>query len=190
MARLASELFPTLTLIPIPIRMGRWKKTNPLGLAKTSVWNILKKMEGTSELTNTKRPRRQREGTGGWPKNSFPGKKKPLHSSWPGQKHSPGSSRTNWEAFRATLSASELLEQKATREFPEGKKRTEQDPPGFSLHLTCWRPQMEATCPENQQEVKTAAAEGWQSIPRDETQRLVTSARSRRQAGLDRKGVI
>ena len=52
---------------------------NTLGVAKSTVWNILKKNERTGELSNTKRQ-----------KNYFPGEEKPLHNSWPDQEHSPG----------------------------------------------------------------------------------------------------
>lgn len=34
------------------------ERAKPLSVAKTSVWNILKKKKGTSELSNAKRPRR------------------------------------------------------------------------------------------------------------------------------------
>ncbi len=62
-----------------------------LGVAKTTVWNILKKKERTGELSNTKRPRKTTENNcGGWPKNSFPGEENTLHNSWPDQEHSPG----------------------------------------------------------------------------------------------------
>ncbi len=46
----------------------------------------------------------------------------------------------------------------------------------------------EGKCPKNKQELKTVAVEAWQSITRDETQRLVMSMRSRLQAVIDCKG--
>ncbi len=76
-----------------------WKKQNKpireiaktLGVAKTTVWNILKKKERTGELSNTKRPGKDHgKHCGGWPKNSFPGEENTLHNSWPDQEHSPG----------------------------------------------------------------------------------------------------
>ncbi len=45
----------------------------------------------------------------------------------------------------------------------------------------------EGKCPKNKQELKTVAVEAWQSITRDETQRLVMSMRSRLQAVIDCK---
>ena len=47
---------------------------------------------------------------------------------------------------------------------------------------------LKGKCPKNKQELKTAAVEAWQSITRDETQRLVRSMRSRLQAVIDCKG--
>ncbi len=46
----------------------------------------------------------------------------------------------------------------------------------------------EGKMPQNKQELKTVAVEAWQSITRDETQRLVMSMRSRLQAVIDCKG--
>ncbi len=46
----------------------------------------------------------------------------------------------------------------------------------------------EGKMPKNKQELKTVAVEAWQSITRDETQRLVMSMRSRLQAVIDCKG--
>jgi transposase-like protein len=62
-----------------------------LGVAKSTVWNILKKKERTGELSNTKRPGRPRKTTVvDEPKNSFPGEENTLHNSWPDPEHSPG----------------------------------------------------------------------------------------------------
>ncbi len=47
---------------------------------------------------------------------------------------------------------------------------------------------LKGKCPKNKQELKTVAVEAWQSITRDETQRLVMSMRSRLQAVIDCKG--
>ncbi len=47
----------------------------------------------------------------------------------------------------------------------------------------------EGKMPKNKQELKTVAVEAWQSITRDETQRLVMSMRSRLQAVIDCKGL-
>ena len=62
-----------------------------LGMAKSTIWNILKRKECTGEVSNTKKTRKTTENNcGGWQKNSFPGEEKPLHNSWPDQEHSPG----------------------------------------------------------------------------------------------------
>ncbi len=58
----------------------------------------------------------------------------------------------------------------------------------LSMHFTCWRHKLKGKCPKNKQELKTVAVEAWQSITRDETQRLVMSMRSRLQAVIDCKG--
>ena len=64
--------------------------TKTLGVAKSTVWNILKKKERTGELSNTKRPGRPQRTTVVDDKNYFSGEEKPLHNSWPDQEHSPG----------------------------------------------------------------------------------------------------
>ncbi len=59
----------------------------------------------------------------------------------------------------------------------------------LSMHFTCWRQNWRENAPKNKQELKTVAVvEAWQSITRDETQRLVMSMRSRLQAVIDCKG--
>ena len=55
-----------------------------LGVAKSTVWYILKKKERTGELSNTKTTE---NNCGGWWKNYFPGEEKPFHNSWPDQEH-------------------------------------------------------------------------------------------------------
>jgi len=47
---------------------------------------------------------------------------------------------------------------------------------------------LKGKCPRKHQEVKTVAVEAWQSVTRDETQRLVMSLGSRLQALSDCKG--
>jgi len=47
---------------------------------------------------------------------------------------------------------------------------------------------LKGKCPKKHQEVKTVAAEAWQSITRDETQHLVMSLGSRLQAVIHCKG--
>ena len=47
---------------------------------------------------------------------------------------------------------------------------------------------LKGKCTKNKQELKTVAVEAWQSITRDETQRLVMSMRSSLQAVIDCKG--
>ncbi len=125
------------------------------------------------------------------------------------------SSRMNSEVFRAILSAhiqpnaSELIGRrftvqmdndpkhtaKATKEFLKGKKWTvmqwpsqspDLNPIEHAFHLL--KTKLKGKCPKNKQELKTVAAEAWQSITRDETQRLVMSMRSRLQAVIDCKG--
>ncbi len=62
-----------------------------LGVAKTTVWNILKKKERTGELSNTKRPGRPRKTTVVDDRRIlYPGEENTLHNSWPDQEHSPG----------------------------------------------------------------------------------------------------
>ncbi len=125
------------------------------------------------------------------------------------------SSRMNSEVFRAILSAhiqpnaSELIGRcftvqmdndpkhtaKATKEFLKGKKWTvmrwpsqspDLNPIEHAFHLL--KTKLKGKCPKNKQELKTVAVEAWQSITRDETQRLVMSMRSRLQAVIDCKG--
>ncbi len=124
-------------------------------------------------------------------------------------------SRMNSEVFRAILSAhiqpnaSELIGRrftlqmdndpkhtaKATKEFLKGKKWTvmqwpsqspDLNPIEHAFHLL--KTKLMGKCPKNKQELKTVAVEAWQSITRDETQRLVMSMRSRLQAVIDCKG--
>ena len=66
-----------------------------LGVAKSTVRDILKKKECTGELSNTKRPR------GPWKttvvderRMFFSGEVKSLHNRWPDQEHSPGDRHT------------------------------------------------------------------------------------------------
>ncbi len=123
--------------------------------------------------------------------------------------------RMNSEVFRAILSAhiqpnaSELIGRrftvqmdndpkhtaKATKEFLKGKKWTvmqwpsqspDLNPIEHAFHLL--KTKLKGKCPKNKQELKTVAVEAWQSITRDETQRLVMSMRSRLQAVIDCKG--
>ncbi len=61
-----------------------------LGVAKTTVWNILKKKERTVSSATPKTRKTTENNCGGWPKNSFPGEENTLHNSWPDQEHSPG----------------------------------------------------------------------------------------------------
>ncbi len=84
---------------------------------------------------------------------------------------------------------------KATKEFLKGKKWTVMQWPSQSpvlnpiehaFHLL--KTKLKGKCPKNKQELKTVAVEAWQSITRDETQRLVMSMRSRLQAVIDCKG--
>ncbi len=125
------------------------------------------------------------------------------------------SSRINSEVFRAIISVhiqpntSELIGRrftvqmdndpkhtaKATKEFLKGKKWTvmqwpsqspDLNPIEHAFHLL--KTKLKGKCPKNKQELKTVAVEAWQSITRDETQRLVMSMRSRLQTVIDCKG--
>lgn len=125
------------------------------------------------------------------------------------------SSRMNSEVFRAILSAhiqsnaSELIGRrftvqmdndpkhtaKATKEFFKAKKwnvmqwpsqSPDLNPIEHAFHLM--KTKLKGKCPKNKQELKTFAVEAWQSITRDETQRLVMSMRSRLQAVIACKG--
>ncbi len=125
------------------------------------------------------------------------------------------SSRMNSEVFRAILSAhiqpnaSELIGRrftvqmdndpkhtaKATKEFLKGKKWTVMQWPSQPPDLNpiehafqLLKTKLKGKCPKNKQELKTVAVEAWQSITRDETQRLVMSMHSRLQAVIDCKG--
>ena len=60
-----------------------------LGVAKSTVWNILKKKEWCAQQ-HQKTQKTTENNCGGWQNNSFPGEEKPLHNSWPDQEHSPG----------------------------------------------------------------------------------------------------
>ncbi len=60
------------------------------------------------------------------------------------------------------------------------------NPIEHAFHLL--KTKLKGKCPKNKQELKTVAVEAWQSITRDETQRLVMSMRSRLQAVIDCKG--
>ena len=55
-----------------------------------------------------------------------------------------------------------------------------------AFHLL--KTKLKGKCPKNKQELKTVAVEAWQSITRDEAQRLVMSMRSKLQAVMDCKG--
>ncbi len=59
------------------------------------------------------------------------------------------------------------------------------NPIEHAFHLL--KTKLKGKCPKNKQELKTVAVEAWQSITRDETQRLVMSMRSRLQAVIDCK---
>uniref|UniRef100_A0A8C5M9G9 Transposase n=1 Tax=Leptobrachium leishanense TaxID=445787 RepID=A0A8C5M9G9_9ANUR len=125
------------------------------------------------------------------------------------------SSRMNSEVFQAILSthiqpnAVELIGRrftvqmdndskhiaKATKEFLKGQKwnvmqwpsqSPDLNPSEHAFHLL--KTKLKGKCPKNKQELKTVAVEAWQSITRDETQRLVMSMCSRLQAVIDCKG--
>ncbi len=60
------------------------------------------------------------------------------------------------------------------------------NPIEHAFHLL--KTKLKGKCPKNKQELKTVAVEAWQSITRDETQRLVMSMHSRLQTVIDPKG--
>ena len=60
------------------------------------------------------------------------------------------------------------------------------NPIEHAFHLL--KTKLKGKCPKKKQELKTVAVEVWQSITRDETQRLVMSMHSRLQAVIDCKG--
>ncbi len=98
-----------------------------------------------------------------------------------------GASQCRWKMTKAYC--------KATKEFLKGKKWTvmqwpsqspDLNPIEHAFHLL--KTKLKGKCPKNKQELKTVAVEAWQSITRDETQRLVMSMCSRLQAVIDCKG--
>ncbi len=77
------------------IRLKKTKQTHQrdsknIGVAKTTVWNILKKKERTGELSNTKDPEDHGKQLWWMTEEFFPGEENTLHNSWPDQEHSPG----------------------------------------------------------------------------------------------------
>ncbi len=124
------------------------------------------------------------------------------------------SSRMNSEVFRAILSAhiqpmlQNSLGRRFTVQMDNDPKHTAKATKSFWRErsgLLCngqsitwpesdWacislaEDKLKGKCPKNKQELKTVAVEAWQSITRDETQRLVMSMRSRLQAVIDCKG--
>uniref|UniRef100_A0A8C5MJ28 Transposase n=1 Tax=Leptobrachium leishanense TaxID=445787 RepID=A0A8C5MJ28_9ANUR len=125
------------------------------------------------------------------------------------------SSRMNSEVFRAILSAhiqpnaAELIGRRFTVQMDNDPKHTAKATKAFltwplhnipllslqspdlnpiehAFHLL--KTKLKGKCPKNKQELKTVAVEAWQSITRDETQRLVMSMHSRLQAVIDCKG--
>ncbi len=66
------------------------RDSKTLGMAKTTVWNILKRRNAPWAQQHQKTRKTTENNCGGWPKNSFPGEENTLHNSWPDQEHSPG----------------------------------------------------------------------------------------------------
>ncbi len=107
----------------------------------------------------------------------------------------PNASETHWTALHSADGHDPKHTAKATKEFLKGKKWTvyamasqspDLNPIEHAFHLL--KTKLKGKCPKNKQELKTVAVEAWQSITRDETQRLVMSMRSRLQAVIDCKG--
>ncbi len=99
-----------------------------------------------------------------------------------------GASQCRWTMTQSIL-------QKQPKSFWREKKWTvmqwpsqspDLNPIEHAFHLL--KTKLKGKCPKNKQELKTVAVEAWQSITRDETQRLVMSMRSRLQAVIDCKG--
>ncbi len=99
-----------------------------------------------------------------------------------------GASQCRWTMTQSIL-------QKQPKSFWRERKWTVMQWPSQSPDLNpiehafyLLKTKLKGKCPKNKQELKTVAVEAWQSITRDETQRLVMSMRSRLQAVIDCKG--
>ncbi len=103
--------------------------------------------------------------------------------------------RTHWTALHSAdgqwpkaycKSNQRVFEGKEVDCYAMAKSITDLNPIEHAFHLL--KTKLKGKCPKNKQELKTVAVEAWQSITRDETQRLVMSMRSRLQAVIDCKG--
>ncbi len=103
--------------------------------------------------------------------------------------------RTHWTALHSADGQWPKAYCKSNQRVLKGKKWTvmqwpsqspDLNPIEHAFHLL--KTKLKGKCPKNKQELKTVAVEAWQSITRDETQRLVMSMRSRLQAVIDCKG--
>ncbi len=103
--------------------------------------------------------------------------------------------RTHWTALHSAdgqwpkaycKSNQRVFEGKEVDCYAMAKSITWLNPIEHAFHLL--KTKLKGKCPKNKQELKTVAVEAWQSITRDETQRLVMSMRSRLQAVIDCKG--
>ncbi len=103
--------------------------------------------------------------------------------------------RTHWTALHSADGQWPKAYCKSNQEFLKGKKWTVMQWPvnhltwiRLSMHFTCWRQNWRENAPRTSRNWRRFAVEAWQSITRDETQRLVMSMRSRLQAVIDCKG--
>ncbi len=103
--------------------------------------------------------------------------------------------RTHWTALHSAdgqwpkaycKSNQRVFEGKEVDCYAMAKSITWPESDWACIHLL--KTKLKGKCPKNKQELKTVAVEAWQSITRDETQRLVMSMRSRLQAVIDCKG--
>ncbi len=103
--------------------------------------------------------------------------------------------RTHWTALHSAdgqwpkaycKSNQRVFEGKEVDCYAMASQSPDLNPIEHAFHLL--KTKLKGKCPKDKQELKTVAVEAWQSITRDETQRLVMSMRSRLQAVIDCKG--
>ncbi len=103
--------------------------------------------------------------------------------------------RTQWTALHSAdgqwpkaycKSNQRVFEGKEVDCYAMSSQSPDLNPIEHAFHLL--KTKLKGKCPKNKQELKTVAVEAWQSITRDETQRLVMSMHSRLQAVIDCKG--
>ncbi len=98
-----------------------------------------------------------------------------------------GASQCRWTMTQSILQSNQrVLKGKKWTVMQWPSQSPDLNPIEHAFHLL--KTKLKGKCPKNKQELKTVAVEAWQSITRDETQRLVMSMRSRLQAEIDCKG--